>query len=152
MMIADSARLAIEAADVLQAGASPRAQLIGTELWSGEGVLPRAASLDGAVFAAVSDQRYRRFADSYEARFGTKPYRIATLGYDAVLLTLRIARDWKVGSTFPKKSLYDSAGFLGVDGPFRFTRSGVAERALEVREVRSGEVIAVDPAPTGFVR
>lgn len=150
VLIADSARLAIEAADVLQRGANPRANLIGTELWSGEPALTRAGSVNGALFSAVSDQRYKRFAESYEARFGAKPYRVATLGYDAVLLTLRVARDWKVGTAFPKNELYDSGGFLGVDGPFRFGRSGVAERALSVREVRASGVVEVDPAPTGF--
>ncbi len=150
VLIADSARLGIEASDELQRGAGARTRIIGTELWSGETVLARAASMEGAIFAAVSDQRYKRFAESYEARFGAKPYRVATLGYDAVLLTLRVAREWKVGNPFPKNELYDRGGFLGVDGPFRFARSGIAERALEVREVRGGDVVAVDPAPAGF--
>jgi branched-chain amino acid transport system substrate-binding protein len=150
VVIADSPRLGLEAADELQRGVNPRTQLIGTELWSGEPVIARAALMEGALFAAVSDTRYKRFAESYETRFGTKPYRIATLGYDAVLLTLRVARQWKVGNPFPKGELYDRGGFLGVDGPFRFNRSGIADRALEVREVRGGEVVSVDPAPTGF--
>ena len=51
---------------------------------------------------------------------------------------------------FPKAELYDKGGFLGVDGAFRFARNGVIERALEVREVKGGEVTPVDPAPTGF--
>ena len=46
----------------------------------------------------MSDARFRKFSDSYKARFGAQPYRIATLGYDAVLLTLRIARDWRTGT------------------------------------------------------
>ncbi len=150
VLIADSARLGIEAADELRR--DTRTRILGTELWSGEAVLTRAGSMEGALFAAVSDQRYRRFADSYETRFGAAPYRVATLGYDAVLLTLRIAREWKVGTPFPKNQLYDRGGFLGVDGAFRFARDGVIERALEVREVRGGEVIAIDPAPTGFTR
>jgi ABC-type branched-subunit amino acid transport system substrate-binding protein len=152
VLIADSARLAIEAADELQRGARTRTRILGTELWSGEATLPRAGSLEGALFAAVSDQRFKRFAESYEARFGAQPYRMATLGYDAVLLTLRVAREWKVGTPFPKNELYDKGGFLGVDGAFRFGRNGLIERALEVREVRGGEVVAVDPAPTGFAR
>lgn len=152
VLIADSARLSIEAADELQRGARARARILGTELWSGDAALTRAGSIEGALFAAVSDQRFKRFADSYEARFGAQPYRVATLGYDAVLLTLRVARDWKVGTPFPKNQLYDRGGFLGVDGAFRFGRGGVVERALEVREVRGGDVIAIDPAPTGFGR
>ncbi|MBA4044584.1 MAG: penicillin-binding protein activator [Erythrobacter sp.] len=152
VLIADSARLSIEAADELQRSARTRARILGTELWSGEATLARAKSMDGALFAAVSDGRYKRFADSYAARFGAQPHRVATLGYDAVLLTLRVARDWKVGTPFPKAALYDKGGFLGVDGAFRFGKSGVIERALEVREVKGGEVTAVDPAPSGFAR
>lgn len=150
VLIADSARLGIDAASELNKSARNRTRILGTELWSGEASLARTPALEGALFSAVSDQRYRRFADSYAARFGAQPYRVATLGYDAVLLTLRVARDWKVGTPFPKKELYDKGGFLGVDGAFRFAPNGVVERALEVREIKGGEVTAVDPAPTGF--
>jgi ABC-type branched-subunit amino acid transport system substrate-binding protein len=152
VLIADSARLGIDAANEIQRGARTRARILGTELWSGEATLARSKSLEGALFATVSDQRYKRFAESYATRFGAQPYRAATLGYDAVLLTLRVARDWKVGTPFPRAALYDAGGFLGVDGPFRFARNGVVERALEVREIKGGEVIAADPAPTGFTR
>jgi ABC-type branched-subunit amino acid transport system substrate-binding protein len=152
VLIADSARLGVDAAGELNKSRSNRARILGTELWSGDSALTRAPALEGALFAAVSDQRYGRFADSYAARFGAQPYRTATLGYDAVLLTLRVARDWKVGTPFPKAELYDRGGFLGVDGAFRFGRNGVVERALEVREVKGGDVTPVDPAPTGFGR
>ena len=150
VLIADSSRLAIDASAELQRGQRTRARIIGTELWSGDATLARTPGMEGALFAAVSDQRFRRFADSYAARFGAQPYRVATLGYDAVLLTLNVARDWKVGTVFPKGQLYDKGGFLGVDGAFRFARNGVVERALEVREIKGGEVTQIDPAPTGF--
>lgn len=150
VLVADSARLGIDAAGELNKSSRNRTRILGTELWSGEAALARTPSLEGALFSAVSDQRYRRFADSYATRFGGQPHRVSTLGYDAVLLTLRVARDWKVGTPFPRNELYDRGGFLGVDGAFRFARNGVVERALEVREVKGGEVIPVDPAPTGF--
>ncbi len=150
VLIADGARLSTQAAGEIKKNGAESTRILGTELWSGESVLTRSSAVNGALFSAVSDGRYKRFADSYEARFGSKPYRIATLGYDSVLLTLRVAREWRVGDAFPKNQLYDSGGFLGVDGAFRFRRSGVAERALEVREVRSGSVVAVEAAPTSF--
>lgn len=150
VLIADGARLAIQAGGELRADGADGVRILGTELWSGESNLTRAGAINGALFSAVSDGRFRRFSDSYETRFGTKPYRIATLGYDAVLLTLRIARDWRIGSDFPQDRLYDRGGFLGVDGPFRFGRDGIAERALEVRQVSGSQVIAVDPAPSSF--
>lgn len=150
VLIADGARLAVQAAGELRADGAQGSRIIGTELWSGESTLTRSSAINGALFSAVSDGRFRRFSESYETRFGTRPYRIATLGYDAVLLALRIARDWRVGSDFPVQQLYDRGGFLGVDGPFRFDRGGIAERALEVRQVSGDDVIAVDPAPTSF--
>lgn len=149
VLVADGARFAIDAAGELAKGRT-RTRILGTELWSGEAALAKAPALTGALFAAVSDQRFARFADSYAARFGSQPYRAATLGYDAVLLTLRVARDWKVGSPFPKNQLFDRGGFLGVDGAFRFGRNGVVERALEVREIKAGDVTVADPAPAGF--
>lgn len=147
VLIADGPRLAQQAAGRV-GGANTR--ILGTELWSGEVAVTRAPDLRGAIFSAVSDNRYRRFVDSYEARFGSQPYRISTLGYDAVLLALRVAQDWRVGRDFPTASLRDRGGFLGLDGAFRFQRDGVVERSFEVREIRDGEVVIVDAAPTRF--
>lgn len=147
VLIADGPRLAAQGAAQFRPGAI---RILGTELWSGEAAIARSQALSGAIFSAVSDTRYQRFADSYRARFGAAPYRIATLGYDAVLLTLRVARDWPVGRPFPADALRDSGGFLGLDGAFRFGPTGVVQRAMEVREVRAGGITVVDPAPARF--
>ena len=149
VLIADGVRLSVMAAGRLREGAQTK--LLGTELWSNEPSLAGTAALRGALFSAVSDGRFRQFATSYEARFGAQPHRIATLGYDAVLLTLRVARDWQPGRGFPTGQLLAvPGGFLGIDGPFRFGSTGVAERAMEVRQVGSGTISVVDPAPTRF--
>ena len=149
VVIADDPRLSGRGADAIRA-AGERPQIIGTELWSGESAVLRAPSLRGAIFSAVSDTRYRQFVNSYEARFGVQPYRVATLGYDAVLLTLRVARDWPEGGPFPLGAMRAEGGFLGLDGAFRFGPDNVAQRAFEVRRIENGRVVVVDPAPTGF--
>jgi ABC-type branched-subunit amino acid transport system substrate-binding protein len=150
VLIAESARLAMQAAGQLRSQGAEGTRLLGTELWSGESSITQSGSVEGAIFSAVSDGRFRGFSQSYEARFGSKPFRIATLGYDSVLLTFRIAREWRVGDNFPVERLYDSVGFVGVDGAFRFMRNGVAERAFEVRQVQGSQVIAVEAAPSTF--
>ena len=151
VLIADGGRMASLAAPVLAPGSGGKGpQIIGTELWSGEKLVTSAPALHGAWFSAVSDNRFGQFSQSYKRRFGVTPYRIATLGYDAVLLTLRIARDWKPGTTFPIARLVDKDGFLGLDGPFRFAKDGAIERSLEVRELRNGSVVTISPAPTRF--
>jgi hypothetical protein len=149
VLVADGSRFAVQAAPQLRpGGVGPR--VIGTELWSGDADALASVSLRGAWYAAVSDGRFKQYSDSYRSRFGTQPYRISTLGYDAVLLTLRVARGWKPGTTFPTARLYDNDGFLGLDGAFRFGSNGVVERALEVVELRKGGVTVVSPAPARF--
>jgi ABC-type branched-subunit amino acid transport system substrate-binding protein len=152
VLIADGARLASQAATALRPRGAAAVQLLGTELWSGESEITRAAALRGAWFSAISDGRFKRFSDSYKTRFGAQPYRVSTLGYDAVLLALRIAKEWKPGKSFPTAKLRDEGGFLGLDGAFRFGRNGVVERAMEVREVRNGQVVIVEPAPAAFAK
>lgn len=147
VLIADGPRFAALAAPQLKA---PGVRILGTELWSGEASISATPALRGAWYSAVSDARFRQFADSYKARFGAAPWRTATQGYDSVLLTVRIAREWKVGTPFPTARLADSGGFLGLDGPFRFGANGIGERALEVREVRAGGVTVLSPAPEKF--
>ncbi|MCP1471518.1 ABC-type branched-subunit amino acid transport system substrate-binding protein [Sphingobium sp. OAS761] len=150
LLIADSGRVASQVAVLVRKGGGASARLLGTELWNTDAALPSSPALRGAWFASVSDALYRQLAAKYRARYGTTPFRLSSLGYDAVLLTVRIAQVWKPGTAFPSARLRDSGGFSGIDGAFRFTRSGVAERALEVSEVGAGSVTVVDAAPRNF--
>ena len=147
VLMADGPRFTILGAEAL-GSTGPR--IMGTELWSGRGEFADAPALRGATFAAVSDERFGDFVQSYRQRFGATPYRISVLGYDAVLLTLRVAQDWPSGAPFPTQALRSEAGFLGLDGPFRFGADGMAQRSMEVREVRDGRIVVVDPAPRTF--
>lgn len=104
----------------------------------------------GAWFASVSDGLYRQYADKYRSRYGRAPFRLSSLGYDSVLLTVKVAQNWKVGTPFPISQLTDKGGFIGLDGPFRFMPNGISERALEVQEIRNGSFTVIDPAPRGF--
>lgn len=149
VLIAEGPRLAGMAAAELKEG-GVQTFILGTELWSGEASIANSAALRGAWFSAVSDTRYRQFVGSYETRFGAQPYRIATLGYDAVLLALRVAREWQPGRDFPTGKMLANDGFLGLDGPFRFRSTGIGERAMEVRRIGNGAISVVAPAPERF--
>lgn len=151
VLIADSATGAVAAVPGIRR-ASPTARILGPELWNSDSGIGGMTALNGSWFASVSDSYYRQYATKYRARFGTAPYRLSTLGYDAVLLTVRIARQWRPGDAFPASRLTDGDGFAGLDGAFRFGRDGIAERALEVQEVRGGTTVTVSPAPRAFGR
>jgi branched-chain amino acid transport system substrate-binding protein len=150
ILIAGSADGAVTAAPIIRRNGGRTAKLLGTELWNTDSSIGARAALAGAWFASVPDNYYRQYATKYRTRFGAAPYRLSTLGYDAVLLTVRIARDWRPGDEFPERRLVDRDGFAGLDGAFRFSRDGVAERALEVQEIRGGTTVTVSAAPPNF--
>jgi ABC-type branched-subunit amino acid transport system substrate-binding protein len=150
VLIADGGATAASAAAMVKRGSGASTRILGTELWNSDTAIAAKAALNGAWYASVSDTLYRQYAAKYRARFGAGPYRLSSLGYDSVLLTVRIARDWKPGTPFPVNRLRDGDGFAGIDGAFRFGKDNVAERTLEVKEIRSGTTTVVSPAPAGF--
>ena len=119
-------------------------------MWASEANVGAQAALRGAWFASTPSANFNQLRTRYRARYGVSPHRLASLGYDSVLLAVRIAADWRLGRRFPARALRSEDGFTGVDGAFRFGRDGVAERALEVREVTAGGSTIVSPAPRGF--
>ncbi|MBV9882975.1 MAG: penicillin-binding protein activator [Sphingomonadaceae bacterium] len=149
VLVADVPRAVLPAMAVLHE-ASPVPRLLATERWAAESGIGANVPLRGTWFAAPSDANYNAFRTRYRARYTAAPYRLASLGYDAVLLVVRAAENWPVGRPFPARTLRDPNGFVGVDGAFRFGRDGVAERALEVREVGATGTTVVSPAPRGF--
>jgi len=150
VLIADSGKSAATVAALVRSGPSGRARILGTELWSTEAGLAALPALRGAWFASASDTMFNQFKTRYRARYGKTPYRLASLGYDAVLLSVRVAADWRIGWPFPERALLDPGGFAGVDGAFRFRPNGVAERALQVQEIGPAGLTVVSPAPRGF--
>jgi len=152
VLIADGASTAVRIAPIVRAKGGAGARLLGTELWNTDGALGSSAALRGAWFASVSDGLYKQLATKYRARFGKSPYRLASLGYDGVLLVTTIAQNWRPGTTFPQARLGDPGGFTGIDGAFRFGRDGVVDRMLEVQQAGAGGYIIVSPAGDGFGR
>jgi branched-chain amino acid transport system substrate-binding protein len=151
VLIADGARVAIATVPALRKNGIKTAKILGTDRWDVDTTLSANAAMRGAWFASVPDAQYLKFAGMYRTRFGTAPLRISSLGYDSVLLVVRVAQNWKVGSAFPVSRLTDPEGFIGIDGAFRFFANGQSERMLEVQEVQGGKYVTVDPAPPQFI-
>lgn len=146
VLVGDSGRIAMVAAPSIKTGT----RLLGTELWASDNGLGKTAAMRGAWYAAPTDVQFDKLVVRYRARYGRAPFRLASLGYDAVLLAVRSARDWPTGKPFPAKSLIDPDGFAGVDGNFRFGRDGIADRLLEVRQVGATGETTVSPAANRF--
>lgn len=146
VLIGDSSRISAQAAATVK----PGSRLLGTELWANDRTIGATPRMRGAWYAAAPDARFDQLVARYRARYGKTPYRLGSLGYDSVLLTVRAARAWPAGRPFPQRVLIEKEGFVGVDGIFRFGRDGVAERSLEVREVTAAGTKIVSPAATAF--
>jgi len=147
LLIADSGPVAAAFGPALAQYGAGSAVVLGTELWNNEPAIRNAKGLQGAVFASVADNRFAQLSSRYRARFGAGPSRLASFGYDSVLLVNSLADRWPVGQPFPRALLANPDGFAGVDGVFRFTPSGVADRALEVSRIRGGAIVTVAAAP-----
>jgi outer membrane PBP1 activator LpoA protein len=152
LLIADSGSIAGAFLPALaRYGAPPGSTiLVGTELWNNEPGIANAGGLRGALFAAVPDERFRKLAERYRNKFNSSPSRLASFGYDSVLLVNSLAGNWPIGAPFPKAALLNREGFAGIDGVFRFTPGNVAERGLEVQQVGNGTITTVSAAPRSF--
>ncbi len=126
-------------------------KFLGTGLWD-DPTLGREPSLVGGWFAAPPPQARTAFADRFQASFGRKPPRIASLGYDSVGLAAALSIQLDSTDRFSEAALTNPNGFTGVDGIFRFLPDGSTERGLAVIEVTADGFKVIDPAPQTFER
>ncbi len=97
-------------------------------------------------FAAPDRGGFAGFSARYQARFGAIPPRVASLAYDAVMLSATLTRQFGT-QRFAEPTLTSASGFAGLDGTFRFSPEGTSDRALAVYEIRNNAVSVVSPAP-----
>ncbi len=151
VLVATGGRTALAVIPSIRNHGMKNARILGPDRWNTDTSLAGNKNAHGAWFASVADGLYRQYATKYRTRYGTTPSRLSSLGYDAVLLTARVAQEWQVGRRFPVARLTKPDGFIGIDGSFRFMRNGLSERMLEVQEVRAGQYVTIDAAPRSFV-
>jgi ABC-type branched-subunit amino acid transport system substrate-binding protein len=128
---------------------SRKVQLLGTGLWDDPAVA-RDPSLAGGWYAVPPQEQRLNFQTRYQQLYGSKPPRIASLGYDAVALSATLANGTP-GKRYTRATIADPNGFAGIDGIFRFKPDGITERGLAIMEVSpTGQLMVVSPAATTF--
>lgn len=120
-------------------------KLLGTGAWSG-GDTQREPTLAGGWYASPDPALRADFEQRYRTAFNRAPSRIASLGYDGVMLAIEAARQNRQ-DVVSRASLERTDGFTGADGLFRFRPDGSIERGLAIMELRQQGPAAVDPAP-----
>jgi hypothetical protein len=126
-----------------------RVKLLGVSGWNNPR-LTREPALRGGWFAAPDPTITRNFEDRYAVAFGAPPPRLASLAYDATLLSARLAATQRRRNRFSIEAITDPNGYFGADGLFRLNPDGSVERGLAVLEIQPGGIEVVDPAPRSF--
>ncbi len=132
----------------LSEGEPPR--LLGTLLWDD----PRLAAepaLVGGWYPAPASAAHAEFEQRYAKAFGPMPPRVgglAGIAFDAASLAAALARNGF--GDYAGATLQNPNGFAGIDGIFRLSPAGVAERGLAVKEITPQGAREVGTAPTAF--
>lgn len=126
-----------------------RIKMLGSGGWDYPN-LGREAAFIGGWYPAPEPRGWRDFSQKFAKTFGSAPPRIASLAHNAVTMAVRLAATNPKGARYSAATLTRANGFAGVDGPVRFTRSGLAQRGLAVLEVQSYGPRVVSPAPRSF--
>ena len=129
-----------------------RGQFLGMQRWDISAEALQAPSLQGGVFAAPDPGVIGAFNGRYRAAYGESPHELAGLAYDGVAAIGALIAQARAegGSPFSTERLTQAAGFAGVNGPFRFTPSGRAQRNLAIIAVENGAAVVREPAARTF--
>lgn len=125
-----------------------KTHMLGTGLWDEPGLGSRSEILVGGWYAAAEPDVREAFVKNYKKTYGQEPPRLATLTYDATALAAVLAT--REGGRFDRSALTNPSGFAGLDGIFRLTFQGLAERGLAINEITSTGSKIVDPSPSTF--
>lgn len=123
-------------------------RLLGTGRWDIPGI-GKEPTLVGGWYAAADPALRADFERRFEAAFGTRPQRIATLAYDATALVATLGK-LRGSAGLTRTELTGDSGFSGLDGLFRLRETGVVQRGLAVMEITPTDTRVVDPAPQSF--
>lgn len=124
-------------------------KLLGLSAWNNP-LLTREPALNGGWFAAPDPALAEGFERRYQRAYGEAPPRLASLAYDAALLTAKLS-ELPPRERFSPARIANPNGYLGADGLFRLRSDGMVERGLAVLEIRTNGIVVIDPAPRSFV-
>lgn len=125
-----------------------RVHALGTVEWDTPETWTEPA-LVGAWYPAPAQASHAAFGASYREAYGQPAPPLASLGYDATALAVVLARSGGRDG-FSRAALAAPNGFVGVDGIFRLSPTGVVERGMAVKEIGARNARVVSPAPQTF--
>ena len=124
-------------------------QYIGLTRWDIPAANLTQPGVQGGWFALPDPGLALQFQSRYQSAYGAAPHATAGLAYDGMAAIGALVKQ-NGPDGLGAGSLTQGAGFVGVNGIFRFNNDGTSERGLAVLEMTPSGPVVVSPAPTTF--
>lgn len=124
-------------------------QYVGLTRWDIPATTLGLPGIQGGWFAVPDPGRSAQFQNRYTTAYGEAPNPVAGLAYDGIAAIGALVASGRP-NPFSAASLTQGAGFSGATGVFRLLPDGTNERGLAVAQIRNGQPVYIDPAPSSF--
>ena len=144
--------LAAELADISKSKSIDGIQIIGLSSWSNSASIISEPAFQNS-WLALPDDRFRTiFENKFIKKFGYRPHPKSNLTYDAIAALGVLDKRPINRNLYQNKfsGLFNSNGFIGIDGIFRFNNDRIAEKELSVIQIINGQPNIIKKARNRF--
>ena len=145
--------LAAELADITKSKTESGVQIIGLSSWNNSTSILSEPAFQNSWFT-MPDYRFRKFYENkFIKKFGYRPHPKSNLTYDAIAALGVLEKNSKNKSIYNANKfdgLFNSSGFIGIDGIFRFNYDRIAEKELSVIQITNGQPKVLKQARNSF--
>ena len=124
-------------------------QYIGLTRWDIPSANLTQPGVQNGWFALPDPGLAQQFLSRYQSTNGALPHATAGLAYDGIAAIGALVKQGGPGALTPS-GLTQGAGFVGVNGIFRFMSNGQNQRGLAIAQIVNQQVTIIDAAPRAF--
>ena len=145
--------LAAELADITKSKTESGVQIMGLSSWNNSTSILSEPAFQHSWFT-MPDYRFRKFYENkFIKKFGYRPHPKSNLTYDAIAALGVLEKNLKnrnINHSNKFEGLFNSSGFIGIDGIFRFNYDRIAEKELSVIQITNGQPKILKQARNSF--
>ena len=145
--------LAAELADITKSKTESGIQIMGLSSWNNSTSILSEPAFQNSWFT-MPDYRFRKFYENkFIKKFGYRPHPKSNLTYDAIAALGVLEKNLKnknINHSNKFDDLFNSSGFIGIDGIFRFNYDRIAEKELSVIQITNGQPKVLKQARNSF--
>ena len=145
--------LAAELADITKSKTQSGTQIMVLTSWNNSTSILSEPAFQNSWFT-MPDYRFRKFYENkFIKKFGYRPHPKSNLTYDSIAALGVLEKNLKnrnINNSNKFDGLFNSSGFIGIDGIFRFNYDRIAEKELSVIQITNGQPKILKQARNSF--